>query len=52
MVVFTLGLLAGTVRGAEKDTGALSAVNGAFHPFDVRELMAIVGKDERETGSK
>ena len=52
MVVFTRGLLVGTVRFTEKNTGALSAVYGTFHPFDVRKLMAIVGKDERETGSE
>ena len=52
VVVFAFCFLVGTVGFTEKDAGALSAVNGAFHSFNVRKFMTIIGKDEREAGSE
>ena len=49
VVVLTLSLLVGPVWLTEEHHGTLPAEEGAFHPPDVREFMAVVCKDQRKT---
>lgn len=52
MIRFAVSFLIRTVRFTEEDVSTLPAKNRAFQSLDVREFLAVIGKDKRKRSCK